>query len=123
MAGSWLRGKGRELSALGKPWFMAVNFVNPHDIMSYDYGGRGVVKPPPNLAEALVVKPPADIPVYQKQWDVDLPASLGDDLSGAAPAVREYAAPLKEAGYYIPYRALISTRAGELSVVLNELQQ
>ena len=32
-------------------------------------------------------------------------------------------APLKEAGYYIPYRALISTSAGELSVVLNELQQ
>ena len=56
--------------------------------MSYDYGGRGVVKPPPNLAEAMVVKPPADIPIYARQWDVDVPESLGDDLSGAAPAVR-----------------------------------
>ena len=90
----WLRDRAPVVAA-DQPWFMAVNFVNPHDIMSYDYGGRGVVKPPPNLAEAMVVKPPADIPVYQKQWDVDLPASLGDDLSGAAPAVREYAAAME----------------------------
>jgi arylsulfatase A-like enzyme len=37
------------------------------------------------------VKPPADIPVYRQQWDVELPASAHDDLTGAAPAVREYA--------------------------------
>jgi len=28
MGGSWLRGKGRELAAEGKPWFLAVNLVN-----------------------------------------------------------------------------------------------
>ena len=87
----WLRDRAPVVAA-DQPWFMAVNFVNPHDIMSYDYGGQAGVKPPPNLAEALVVKPPADIPVYNKDWDVDLPASFGDDLSDAAPAVREYAA-------------------------------
>jgi hypothetical protein len=32
-------------------------------------------------------------------------------------------APLAEAGYFIPYRALLSTSAGDLSIVLNELQQ
>jgi arylsulfatase len=88
---AWLRNKAPAIEA-DQPWFMAVNFVNPHDIMSYDYGGRGVVKPPPNLAEALVVKPPVDTPLYAKEWDVDLPASVADDLSGAAPAIREYAA-------------------------------
>lgn len=91
---SWLRDKAPAIVA-EQPWFMAVNFVNPHDIMSYDYGGRGVVAPPPDLAEALVVKPPADIPVYARKWDVDLPASIDDDLSRAAPAIREYAASME----------------------------
>jgi len=33
MSVSWLRGRGMELAAQRKPWFLAVNFVNPHDIM------------------------------------------------------------------------------------------
>lgn len=88
---AWLRNRA-PLVAADQPWFMAVNFVNPHDIMSYDYGGRRLVAPPPNLAEAMVVKPPADIPVYARDWEVEAPASLGDSLASAAPAVREYAA-------------------------------
>jgi arylsulfatase A-like enzyme len=73
------------------PWFMAVNFVNPHDIMSFDFGGAPAVQLPPNLAHAVVTKPPADVPLYQRQWDFELPGTPNDDLSGAAPAVREYA--------------------------------
>jgi arylsulfatase A-like enzyme len=30
---AWLRTKAHELKAQGKPWFMAVNLVNPHDVM------------------------------------------------------------------------------------------
>lgn len=90
----WLRNRA-PVVARDQPWFLAVNFVNPHDIMSYDYGGRRIVAPPPNLAEAMTVRAPADIPLYAKQWDVKLPASLGDDLAGAAPAVREYAAAME----------------------------
>ena len=41
MGGSWLRGKGRELAAEGKPWFLAVNLVNPHDVMFYDTDAPG----------------------------------------------------------------------------------
>jgi arylsulfatase len=84
----WLRDRA---PSVAQPWFMAVNFVNPHDIMSYDYGGRRVVEPPPNLAEAMVVRPPADVPLYAREWDVDVPSTVDDDLAGAAPAVREYA--------------------------------
>lgn len=87
----WLRNRSAAVAA-EQPWFMAVNFVNPHDVMSFDYGGQRAVSPPPNLAEAMTLKPPADVPVYRAEWDVELPASRGDDLSGAAPAVREYAA-------------------------------
>ncbi|MFJ3765985.1 sulfatase-like hydrolase/transferase [Streptomyces sp. NPDC090082] len=86
----WLRDRAPVVAA-DQPWFMAVNFVNPHDIMSFDYGGSPQVELPFGLAHAVVAKAAADIPVYRRRWDFDLPGSLHDDLSGAAPAVAEYA--------------------------------
>jgi arylsulfatase len=86
----WLRDKA-PVVARDQPWFMTVNFVNPHDIMSYDYGSTRSITPPPNLAEAVKVKPPAETPLYSKVWDIDVPDNAGDDLSGAPQAVREYA--------------------------------
>ena len=86
----WLRNRSTTVEA-EQPWFMAVNFVNPHDIMSFDFGRPPSVQLPPNLAHAVVTKPPADVPVYQRRWDLDLPTSLGDDRSDAPPAVHEYA--------------------------------
>ncbi|MFG2339472.1 sulfatase-like hydrolase/transferase [Streptomyces yangpuensis] len=85
----WLRNRAPSVAA-DQPWFMAVNFVNPHDIMSFDYGGRPQVRLPPVLAHAVRLKAAADIPLYRRRWDFDLPASLHDDLSGAAPAITEY---------------------------------
>ena len=87
----WLRDRSVTVAA-EQPWFMAVNFVNPHDIMSFDYGGRSQVQLPPALAHAVVTGPPADVPTYRARWEFEPPASLHDDLAGAAPAVREYAA-------------------------------
>ncbi len=88
-AASWLRTRASAVSA-DQPWFMTVNFVNPHDIMSFDYGGRSSVQLPPNLAHATVTKPPADIPMYAPRWDFDVPPNWNDDPSDAAPAVAEY---------------------------------
>src|SRR5215813_2832452 len=84
-AAKWLRDRA-PVVAEDRPWFMAVNFVNPHDIMSFDYGGVPTGSPPQVLAEAMVRKPPADIPLYQRVWDLDLPANAKDDLTGAGPA-------------------------------------
>ncbi|MGW6416011.1 sulfatase-like hydrolase/transferase [Streptomyces sp. NPDC055055] len=86
----WLRNRA-PVVAQDQPWFMAVNFVNPHDIMSFDYGSRSQVQLPFGLSAAVVTRAAAEIPVYQRRWDFDLPASLHDDLSNAAPAVAEYA--------------------------------
>jgi len=36
----WLRDKGTGLNKSGVPFFLAVNFVNPHDIMYYNPTGR-----------------------------------------------------------------------------------
>jgi len=86
----WLRERA-PVVAEDQPWFMAVNFVNPHDIMSFDYGSPSPVQLPLGLAHAVKMKPPADIPVYQRWWNAELPDNARDDLSGAAPAVREFA--------------------------------
>ena len=86
----WLRERAADV-AQERPWFMAVNFVNPHDIMSFDYGSLSSVQLPVGLAHAARMKPPADVPTYRREWDVELPSNANDDLSGAAPAVREYA--------------------------------
>ena len=97
----WLRNRAPGV-AEDQPWFMAVNFVNPHDIMSFDFGGRSAVQLPPNLAHAFVVKPPAGVPVYERRWEFDLPATLDDDLAGAAPAVREYAMVIETVSGAVP---------------------
>ncbi|MER7930180.1 sulfatase-like hydrolase/transferase [Streptomyces sp. NPDC096057] len=86
----WLRNRAPVVAA-DQPWFMAVNFVNPHDIMSFDYGGTPLAQIPPPLANAFIRKAAAEIPTYQRRWNFDLPASLRDDLSGAAPAAAEFA--------------------------------
>jgi arylsulfatase len=89
----WLRDRAATVAA-EQPWFMSVNFVNPHDIMSFDYGSGSSLDLPLGLAHAVKVKPAADIPLYRRDWSVELPSNAGDDLSSAAPAVREYAAML-----------------------------
>jgi arylsulfatase len=73
MGVSWLRGKGRDLAAQGKPWFLAVNLVNPHDVMYYDTDAPGTaVQGQRGLAH--VARDPVD-PLYAEQWRFDLPAS------------------------------------------------
>lgn len=73
MAVSWLRGKGRDLAKEGKPWFLAVNLVNPHDVMYYDTDAPGQ---PVQSRRGLVhvARDPKD-PLYDAQWQFKLPAS------------------------------------------------
>lgn len=90
MAGSWLRGKGRELAAQRKPWFLAVNLVNPHDVMFYDTDAPGT---PVRSARGItqVARDPLD-PLYAKQWDFDLPRNHDQplDAPGRPAAHRDF---------------------------------
>jgi arylsulfatase len=90
MASSWLRGKGRELAAESRPWFLAVNLVNPHDVMFYDTDAPGT---PVRSARGLthVARDPVD-PLYAKQWQFDLPRSHDQplDAPGRPPAHRDF---------------------------------
>ena len=90
MAASWLRGKGRELAGTNRPWFMAVNLVNPHDVMFYDTDAPGT---PVKTARGLthVARDPKD-PLYAQQWQFDLPRSHSQpiDAPGRPPAHRDF---------------------------------
>ncbi len=90
MGGSWLRGKGRELAAQGKPWFLAVNLVNPHDVMFYDTDAPATpVRPERGITH--VARDPLD-PLYAKKWSFNLPASHAQrlDAPGRPAAHRDF---------------------------------
>ena len=76
----WLRTKGEELRTAGKPWYLAVNFVNPHDVMYVDSDlpdetVQGKTHSMP------IARPPAD-EIYQATWDeVPLPSSRGQSFN------------------------------------------
>jgi arylsulfatase len=90
MGASWLRGKGRGLAAQGKPWFLAVNLVNPHDVMFYDTDAPGTpFRPERGITH--VARDPVD-PLYEKKWSFKLPASHTQalDAPGRPPAHRDF---------------------------------
>lgn len=80
----WLDSKGKELNGKGEPFFLAVNFLNPHDIMYYgEEGGKYIA------GEAT--PPPAD-PIYEKIYSTPVPASWNESFTkeGRPAAHREY---------------------------------
>jgi arylsulfatase len=90
MGASWLRGKGRELAAQGKPWFLAVNLVNPHDVMFYDTDAPATqLRPERGITH--VARDPVD-PLYAKKWSFKLPASHAQalDAPGRPAAHRDF---------------------------------
>jgi arylsulfatase A-like enzyme len=75
----WLRTKGEALQAEGKPWYLAVNFVNPHDVM-YVNSDLPEEKIQGKLHSMPIARPPAD-DLYRATWDdVPLPATRGQSF-------------------------------------------
>lgn len=81
MTKSWLRGKGSNLGAENKPWFMAVNLVNPHDVMFYNTDLPGQ---PPKQAETAMMHLNRDPATeqYSQQWGLKLPVSRNQPVTG-----------------------------------------
>jgi arylsulfatase len=87
----WLRLRAQPMVRQGKPWFMAINLVNPHDVMFYNTDAPGQhVQDTPKPLMAITREP--KMPLYEKQWKVRLPASRHEpfDKKGRPPAHREY---------------------------------
>jgi arylsulfatase A-like enzyme len=78
-AASWLRGKASELAEEKKPWFLAVNLVNPHDVMFYNTDEPGQVLQGANNLTHIAGDP--DHEMYAKKWDFELPASFSQAIN------------------------------------------
>jgi len=81
----WLNKRAPEVAA-NKPWFMSVNFVNPHDVMFYDTDDQDSV----HVKGMFPIFGAPDTPLYRQKWQTTLPASFFDDLEGQPAAVRSY---------------------------------
>ena len=90
MGVSWLRGKGKDLAAEGKPWFLAVNLVNPHDVMFLNTDRPGETMQARNMLGQI--RPEPAHPLYAKQWRFELPQSYRQPLNapGRPPAHADY---------------------------------
>jgi len=83
----WLAKRAPEFT-VDKPWFMTVNFVNPHDVMFFDTDGDDTVQAKSKALFPILGAP--DTPLYNQKWNTTLPASFFDDLKGHPVAVRDY---------------------------------
>ena len=93
----WMKTRGRAAAAAGRPWCLAVNFVNPHDIMFgtadpeiLDQNRKG--GPAPGRFEPFVGPP--DDEIYRARWDdvTDDPTWGHDPATADRPgAHREFA--------------------------------
>jgi arylsulfatase A-like enzyme len=81
----WLATRAPEVVA-AKPWFMTVNFVNPHDVMFFDTDADEMVQ----VKAMFPIFDAPDTPLYHQKWQTTLPASFFDDLEGQPSAVRDY---------------------------------
>lgn len=78
-ASNWLH----EREAGENPFLLAVNFINPHDIMFY-YAGEG------HTPGRMSVGQEPDSDHYRQRWDVELPASFFDDDEAHPEAIKSY---------------------------------
>jgi len=64
----WLKAKGRPMTDRRQPWYLAVNLVNPHDVMWVNTDTPG--QPPRQAIEAkLKIAYPPDDTLYKQQWN------------------------------------------------------
>ena len=64
----WLKAKGRPMADARQPWYLAVNFVNPHDVMWVNTDQPG--QPPVQARDAkLAIAFPPEDALYRQEWN------------------------------------------------------
>ena len=88
---AWLRRKGKALNAEGRPWFMTLSLVNPHDVMFYDTDDSDEKIQGAHQTMYEITQAPED-KLYRKEWDVPLAASRKEpwDKKGRPAAHYDY---------------------------------
>ncbi len=101
-ATSWLKTKGKHVAAQGQNWYLAVNFVNPHDIMYYDTDGEKSV----HTRGLLQIFDAPDDEIYQSKWNTELPASFDDARTQHPPEVEYYKWSVDQSNGRVPHGRL-----------------
>ena len=87
----------------GHPWFLAVNLLNPHDIMYYTAGEEMTASRASQFPDASV-RPPFEDLLYAEDLGYDLTENYGPaTLAGRPAAVAEYGLTFSEAMGHMPY--------------------
>jgi len=87
----WLRLKGKPMSQKKEPWYIAVNIVNPHDVMFYNTDAPGQhVQDTPRPLGGVAREPDSEL--YKRQWDIKLPNSRHEtlDMPGRPAAHKDF---------------------------------
>ncbi len=84
-AAEWLKKRAPKITE-SQSWYLAVNFVNPHDVMYFDTDDEEMVQ----VRGMFPIFSAPDTPLYQQRWPTELPASFSDDLSHHPQAVQNY---------------------------------
>ena len=71
---TWLRTTAQDLKAQDRQWFMAVNLVNPHDVMYVDSDLPGETVQGKGQLMYPIKRPPLN-DLYSAEWDVPLPST------------------------------------------------
>jgi arylsulfatase A-like enzyme len=87
----WLRAEAARLGQEEKPWFLAVNLVNPHDVMFTDTDGPDENQQKSTGPLFPITRPPKH-ELYQRRWNASLPKSRNEpsDRAGRPRAHGEY---------------------------------
>lgn len=80
----WLDSTGKKQNAEGKPFFLAVTLINPHDIMGYT-SDKNFVSP---TGLATAGKP--DSEVYNKTYSEPISSTWNQDQTGELKAIQMY---------------------------------
>jgi arylsulfatase len=89
---SWLRSKGSATNAAGQSFFLAVNLINPHDIMYYDTDTDGAAVQNTGTTTFAIEGAPANI-IYETSYpEATIPDTWDQPLDdeGRVPAELEY---------------------------------
>ena len=73
----WLRTEPPRLERDDKPWFLAVNLVNPHDVMFYNTDPRGA-EPVQEAGQLMALNREPAHALYHRRWDMSLPESRNE---------------------------------------------
>jgi len=87
----WLRAEPPQLATQGKPWFLALNLVNPHDVMYFNTDAPGS-SPVQDTGHLMPINRAPAHAMYQRSWNMPLPESRNEffDYEGRPRAHYEY---------------------------------